>query len=99
LQVAELPNIDFSSFGAIETQPLSKINKLTGKFLHRSWVYIPHVTQFDEADITDLEAFRKQMASEYKDKGIKITIIAFLLKAAVAALREYPRFNASLDNS
>jgi pyruvate dehydrogenase E2 component (dihydrolipoamide acetyltransferase) len=99
LQVAELPNVDFSSFGEIETQPLSKINKLTGKFLHRSWVYIPHVTQFDEADITELEVFRKQMAAEYKDKGIKITIIAFLLKAAVAALREYPRFNASLDNS
>lgn len=99
LQVAELPEVDFSAFGEIETQPLSKINKLTGKYVHRSWVHIPHVTQFDEADITELEAFRKQLAAEYKDKGIKVTIIAFLLKAAVAALREFPRFNSSLDNN
>ncbi len=97
--VADLPDIDFSTFGEIETQALSKINKLTGKFLHRSWFYVPHVTQFDEADITELEAFRKQLSAEYKDKGIKITIIAFLIKAVIAALKEFPRFNASLDNS
>lgn len=99
LQVAELPEVDFAAFGEIETQPLSKINKLTGKYVHRSWVHIPHVTQFDEADITELEAFRKQLSAEYKDKGVKITLIAFLLKAAVAALREFPRFNASLDDN
>ncbi|HEX7027895.1 MAG TPA: dihydrolipoyllysine-residue acetyltransferase [Gammaproteobacteria bacterium] len=99
LQVAELPEVDFAAFGDIETQPLSKINKLTGKYTHRSWVQIPHVTQFDEADITELEAFRKQLSAEYKDKGVKITLIAFLLKAVVAAMREYPRFNSSLDSS
>jgi pyruvate dehydrogenase E2 component (dihydrolipoamide acetyltransferase) len=99
LQIAELPEVDFAAFGDIETQPLSKINKLTGKYTHRSWVQIPHVTQFDEADITELEAFRRQLSAEYKDKGVKITLIAFLLKAAVAALREFPRFNASLDNN
>ncbi len=99
LQVAELPDVDFSAFGDTETQPLTKINKLTGKYLHRSWFYIPHVTQFDEADITDLEAFRKQLSAEYKEKGIKITMIAFLLKAVAAALKEFPRFNASLDKT
>ena len=97
MDVMPPPEIDFSSFGEIETQALSKINKLTGKNLHSSWAHIPHVTQFDEADITELDKFRKQLTAEYKDKGIKITIIAFLLKAVVAALREYPRFNSSLD--
>lgn len=99
IEVAQPPKIDFAEFGEIEAQPLSKINKLTGKYLHSSWVHIPHVTQFDEADITELEQFRKQLNSEYRSKGIKITIIAFLLKAIVAALKEYPRFNASLDAS
>lgn len=98
LYVAELPRIDFSKFGEIEIQPLTKINKLTGKFLHRSWFYIPHVTQFDEADITDLDQFRKELQEEYKAKGIKITFLAFLLKATVSALKELPRFNSSLDN-
>jgi pyruvate dehydrogenase E2 component (dihydrolipoamide acetyltransferase) len=97
MAVSPPPQIDFAGFGEIESQPLSKINKLTGKYLHSSWVHIPHVTQFDEADITELEIFRKQLSAEYKDKGIKITIIAFLIKAVVAALKEYPRFNASLD--
>ena len=97
LGVEPMPEIDFSQWGNIEIQKLSKINKLTGKFLHRNWVTIPHVTQFDEADITDLEAFRKSMAAEYKDKGIKITPLVFLMKAVVSALKEYPRFNSSLD--
>ncbi|MEJ2059107.1 MAG: dihydrolipoyllysine-residue acetyltransferase [Gammaproteobacteria bacterium] len=99
LGVAPLPEIDFSAFGPIETQPLTKINKLTGQNLHRNWVTIPHVTQFDQADITELDAFRKQLAAEYKDKGIKITFLAFLMKAVVSALKEFPRFNASLDST
>lgn len=97
LGVAPMPEIDFSQWGEIETKALTKINRLTGQNLHRNWVTVPHVTQFDEADITDLEAFRKSMVAEYKDKGIKITLLAFLMKAVVSALREFPRFNASLD--
>jgi len=97
LGVAPMPEIDFSQWGEIESKPLTKINKLTGQNLHRNWVTIPHVTQFDEADITDLESFRKSMAPEYKDKGIKITMLTFLMKAVVSALKEYPRFNSSLD--
>ncbi len=99
LAVAAMPNIDYSKFGQIETLPLSKINKITGQVLHRNWVTIPHVTQFDDADITDLEAFRKQLVGEYKDRGIKITLLTFLMKAVVAALKQFPRFNASLDAS
>lgn len=99
MAVAPMPEIDFSQWGEVETQKLSKINKLTGKFLHRNWVTIPHVTQFDQADITELDALRKSMAAEYKDKGIKITMLAFLIKAVVAGLRELPRFNSSLDAS
>ncbi len=95
--VEPMPAVDFSQWGEIELQPLSKINKLTGKNLHRNWVSLPHVTQFDEADITDLEAFRKSMVSEYADQGIKITMVSFLLKAVVSALKALPRFNASLD--
>ncbi len=97
LGVEPMPDIDFSEFGEIETQPLSRINKLTGKNLHRNWVTIPHVTQFDKADITDLEAFRKELNAEYKESGIKITLVTFLLKAMESALREFPRFNSSLD--
>jgi pyruvate dehydrogenase E2 component (dihydrolipoamide acetyltransferase) len=97
--VAPMPEIDFSQWGDVETQKLSKINRLTGKFLHRNWVTIPHVTQFDQADITELDALRKTMAAEYKDKGIKITMLAFLIKAVVSGLRELPRFNSSLDAS
>lgn len=99
LGVAPMPEIDFSQFGEIEIQPLSKINKLTGQFLHRNWVTIPHVTQFDEADITDLEDFRKSMVAEYKESGVKITMLVFLMKAVVSALKAYPRFNSSLDPS
>ena len=95
--VAPLPEIDFAQFGEVETQPLTRINKLTGQNLHRNWVTIPHVTQFDEADVTDLESFRKQMVQEFAAKGVKLTLLAFLMKAVVSALREFPRFNASLD--
>jgi pyruvate dehydrogenase E2 component (dihydrolipoamide acetyltransferase) len=99
LGVEPMPEIDFSQWGEIEIQPLTKINKLTGKFLHRNWVSIPHVTQFDEADITCLEDFRKSIIDEYKDKGVKATMLIFLMKAVVSALKELPRFNSSLDAS
>lgn len=99
LMVEPMPDIDFSQFGKIESQPLTKINKLTGKFLHRNWVNIPHVTQFDEIDITDLEAFRQELNEEHKNAGIKVTMVAFLVKAIASALKEYPRFNSSLDAS
>ena len=97
LGVAPMPEIDFSQFGDIETQPLTKINKLTGQFLHRNWVTVPHVTQFDEADITELEAFRKKLNEEHKAEGVRVTVLAFLMKALVSALKEFPRFNSSLD--
>ncbi len=99
LGVEPMPVIDFSQWGEIETQPLTKINKLTGKFLHRNWVTIPHVTQFDEADITDLEAFRKQSNAEYADQGVKFTMLSFIMKAIASALKKYPKFNSSLDAS
>jgi len=97
LGVAPMPEIDYSKFGKIETQALSKINKLTGEFLHRSWVTVPHVTQFDEADITEMEAFRKQMGKEMEKEGVKITPLAFIIRAVVTTLKLYPRFNSSLD--
>ncbi len=97
LGVAPMPEIDYSKFGEIETLSLSKINKLTGQFLHRSWVTVPHVTQFDEADITEMEAFRKQMGKELEKDGIKITPLAFIIRAVVTTLKLYPRFNSSLD--
>jgi len=97
LGIKPMPEIDFSQFGDIETQALSKINKLTGEFLHRSWVTVPHVTQFDEADITEMEAFRKQMGKEMEKDGIKITPLAFIVWAVVSSLKAFPRFNSSLD--
>ena len=97
LQVAALPAVDFARFGPIETRPLSRIRKISGANLHRNWVTIPHVTQFDEADITDMEVFRKQLNEEYAAQGVKITPLAFLLKAAMEALQKYSEFNASLD--
>ncbi|MBL1260140.1 MAG: dihydrolipoyllysine-residue acetyltransferase [Thiotrichaceae bacterium] len=99
LEVAPMPAVDFGKWGEVESKKLTKINKLTGKFLHRNWVTIPHVTQFDDSDITALEAFRKAMVPEYKEKGIRITMLAFLVKAVVAGLKEFPRFNSSLDAS
>lgn len=89
--------VDFSKFGPVTEQPLSRIKKLSGGFLHRNWVSIPHVTQHDEADITELEAFRKAQADEAKKSGIKFTMLGFLMKAAVVALKQFPEFNASLS--
>lgn len=91
--------IDFSKFGAIETKPLNKIKRLTGVNVHRSWITIPHVTQFDEADITELEAFRKSETERVKQDGYKLTILAFVVKVVAKALAAYPQFNASLDVS
>ncbi|MCW9047955.1 MAG: dihydrolipoyllysine-residue acetyltransferase [Gammaproteobacteria bacterium] len=99
LGVEPMPEIDFSQFGEVETVALSKINKLTGKFLHRNWVTIPHITQFDEADITSLEAFRKQLNKEYEREGVKFTMLSFIMKAVAAGLKKYPRFNSSLEPS
>ncbi len=99
LGVEPMPEIDYSQFGEIEIQALSRINKLTGKFLHRNWVTVPHVTQFDEADITELEKFRKQLNKENEKEGLRITVLAFLMKALVSALKEYPRFNSALDHT
>ncbi len=90
------PQVDFSKFGATEAVPLSRIKKLAGANLARNWVMIPHVTQHDEADITELEAFRKAMGEEATKQGVRLTLLAFLMKACVAALREFPQFNASL---
>ncbi len=99
LQVLAMPVVDFAKFGAIETRPLSRIRKIAAANLHRNWVTIPHVTQFDEADITEMEAFRKELNAQYAKQNIKITPLAFLLKAAASALQKYPEFNASLDVS
>ena len=97
LATLPMPVIDFSQFGAIETKPLSRIKKLSGANLHRNWVTAPHVTQFDEADITDLEDFRKSMQADAEKRGVKLTMLAFLIKASVNALKAYPNFNASLS--
>jgi pyruvate dehydrogenase E2 component (dihydrolipoamide acetyltransferase) len=97
MNVLAMPAIDFSQYGAIETQPMSRIKKLSGANLHRNWVTAPHVTQFDNADITDLEDFRKSMQDEASKRGVKLTMLAFLMKAAVNALKAYPNFNASLS--
>ncbi len=93
----ELPEIDFSRWGEVETESLSKIQVLTGRNLHRSWVTIPHVTQHDFADITALEEFRKGQAGEAEARGVKLTPVPFVIRAVVAALRDLPRFNASLS--
>ncbi|MBT8447790.1 MAG: 2-oxo acid dehydrogenase subunit E2, partial [Gammaproteobacteria bacterium] len=92
----EIPPVDFSRYGEIETAPLSKIRRLTGQNLQRSWLNVPHVTQFHQADITDLEAFRKSKLSAATDKGVKLTLVSFLVKAAVVALQKFPDFNSSL---
>ena len=99
LGIAPMPEVDFSQWGDISEVKLSKINKLTGEFLHRNWVSIPHVTQYDEADITEMEAFRKQMVKEMEREGVKITPLAFIMKAVVASLKAHPRFNTSLAPS
>lgn len=91
------PSLDFSKFGATELLPLSRIKKLSGPNLHRNWVMIPHVTQFDEADISDLEEFRKSSNEALAKSGVKLTMLAFVIKASVAALKKFKAFNASLD--
>lgn len=97
LALPPMPKIDFSKFGEIEHQPLSRIRKISAQSLHRSWLHVPHVTQHDEADITEMEAFRKEMKAEAIEKGFKLTPLAFIMKAVVAGLKAYPRFNSSLD--
>ncbi|HJR12517.1 MAG TPA: dihydrolipoyllysine-residue acetyltransferase [Rhodanobacteraceae bacterium] len=99
LNVLPWPQIDFSKFGETEARPLSRIKKLSGANLARNWVMIPHVTQFEDADITDLEALRIVLNRENEKAGIKVTLLAFLIKACVAALQKFPDFNASLDAS
>ncbi len=94
-----LPVVDFAKFGEITTQSLSRIKKISGVRLHASWVNIPHVTQFDQADITELEVFRQSLKSEAEKQGVKLTFLAFLIKACVVALQKFPEFNASLDAS
>jgi len=91
------PKVDFAKFGPIEAKPLTRIQKISGPALARNWVMIPHVTQFDEADITELEAFRARVNEENAKAGIKVTPLAFLIKAVVAALKKYPTLNSSLD--
>jgi pyruvate dehydrogenase E2 component (dihydrolipoamide acetyltransferase) len=93
------PEVDFAKFGPVESKPLSRIQKLSGPYLHRNWISIPHVTQFDEADITDLEAFRKAQTAETEKRGFKLTMLAFMIKACVTALKAFPQFNSSLDRS
>jgi len=95
LNLVPWPQVDFSKFGPIHSEPLSRIKKLSGANLARNWAMIPHVTQFDEADITEMELFRKKLGEEHKD--VKVTPLVFLIKAAVAALKKFPAFNASLD--
>jgi len=97
LNLLPWPQVDFTKFGPVEARPLSRIKKISGANLARNWVMIPHVTQFDDADITDLEALRVRLNKENEKSGIKVTMLAFLIKASVAALSKFPDFNASLD--
>lgn len=97
LSLLPWPSLDFSKFGATELLPLSRIKKISGPNLHRNWVMIPHVTQFDEADITELEEFRKSSNDALAKSGVKLTMLAFVIKSSVAALKKFPAFNASLD--
>ncbi|AGK57276.1 hypothetical protein HYPDE_27983 [Hyphomicrobium denitrificans 1NES1] len=97
--IPEIPAQDFAKYGPIETKPMSRLKKLTGPSLHRAWLNVPHVTNADEADITDLEAYRKTLDESAKAKGYRVTLVAFLLKSAVSALKEYPDVNSSLAPS
>ena len=97
LNLLPWPKVDFAKFGPVEAKPLSRIKKISGANLHRNWVMIPHVTNNDDADITDLEALRVQLNKENEKAGTKVTMLAFLIKACVAALKKFPEFNASLD--
>ena len=91
------PSLDFSQYGETELQPLSRIKKISGPNLHRNWVMIPHVTQYEQADVTELEVFRKSVNGRYRKDDVQLTVLAFVVKACVAALKKYPEFNASLD--
>jgi pyruvate dehydrogenase E2 component (dihydrolipoamide acetyltransferase) len=97
LDLLPWPSLDFSKFGATELQPLSRIKKISGPNLHRNWVMMPHVTQFDQADVTELEEFRKATNAAMAKSGVKLTMLAFVIKACIAALKKFPAFNASLD--
>ena len=97
LDLLPWPSLDFSKFGETELQPLSRIKKISGPNLHRNWVMIPHVTQFEEADVTDLEEFRKESNNAMAKSGVKLTMLAFVIKASVSALKKFPAFNSSLD--
>ncbi len=99
LDLLPWPQIDFAKFGPIELKSLTRIKQITGANLHRNWVMIPHVTQFDEADITDLEELRKESNQAVQDGKIKLTMLAFLMKAIISSLKKFPDFNASLDNN
>lgn len=99
LGIPEIPAQDFAKYGPVETKPMSRLKRLTGPHLHRAWLNVPHVTNADEADITDLEEYRKELDADAKDKGYRVTLVAFLLKAAVSALKEFPDINASLSPS
>jgi pyruvate dehydrogenase E2 component (dihydrolipoamide acetyltransferase) len=94
--IPEIPPQDFSKFGPVETQPLSRIQRVSGPHLHRSWLNVPHVTHDDDADITELDAYRKELDTEARAEGYRVTLLSFLLKASASALREFPRFNSSL---
>lgn len=97
LDLLPWPKVDFAKFGSFETKPLSRIQKLSGANLARNWVMIPHVTQFDEADITGLEKYRVSLNEDHEKNGIKVTVLAFLIQASVDALKKFPAFNSSLD--
>ena len=97
LDLLPWPKVDFAKFGEVEVKPLSRIKKISGQNLARNWVMIPAVTYHEDADITDLEAFRVQMNKEYEKSGKKLTMLAFIIKASVRALQEFPEFNTSLD--
>jgi pyruvate dehydrogenase E2 component (dihydrolipoamide acetyltransferase) len=94
--IPEVPAQDFSKFGPVEVRPLTRIQRLSGPALHRSWLNVPHVTHDDEADITDLDAYRRELDTAAKAEGYRVTLLAFLMKASVSALREFPKFNSSL---
>ena len=94
--IPDIPAQDFSKFGPVEIRPLSRIQRLSGPALHRSWLNVPHVTHDDEADITDLDAYRRELDTAAKAEGYRVTLLAFLMKASVSALREFPKFNSSL---
>jgi pyruvate dehydrogenase E2 component (dihydrolipoamide acetyltransferase) len=93
------PTIDFAKFGLVETQALSRIKKLSGKNLHRNWLLVPHITQFGDADITDLEEFRVSNKARFEKQGVKLTPLVFIMKAVASSLKTYPQFNASLDST